>query len=215
MPWEVAEIQMNTCSTIFSSLALAICFVIPTQAQQPAGTAAPTSSPSTSAAPFKIAVIEMETFFNPEKGITRVVRAIEDLDQEFGPLKKEMHGLEQRYQALADEIAKGASTTDSRALQGKRFQAESLQRELRNKAEDAGQEFMKRLQHVLGPIEDDLRKAIGSYAGQRGITLVIDLDRARDLILYVAESTNVTQDFINEYNRRASAQAQPAKPPGN
>lgn len=172
------------------------------------------SAPSTSAVPFKIAVIEMETFFDPEKGIARVTRAIEGLDQEFGPLKKEMQGLEQRYRALADEIAKATSTTDSRTLHGKRFQAESLRRELRNKAEDAEQEFMKRLQQVLDLIEDDLRKAIGSYAGQRGISLVIDLGRARDLILYMAESANVTQDFINEHNRRTSSTTLPVKPSG-
>ena len=118
---------MKTYSTIFSSLALAVCFVIPARAQQPAGTAAAgASAPSTSAAPFKIAAIEMETFFSPEKGITSEVRAIEGLGQEFGPLKKAMPGMERRYQALVEEITKATSSTDSRALQGKRFQAESL-----------------------------------------------------------------------------------------
>ncbi len=68
---------MKPYSTIFSSLAMAVCFVIPASPQQPEGTAAAgASAPYTSAAPFKIAVIEMETFFNPEKGITCVVRAI-------------------------------------------------------------------------------------------------------------------------------------------
>jgi len=68
----------------------------------------------------------METFFSPEKGITSEVRAIEGLGQEFGPLKKAMLGMERRYQALVEEITKATSSTDSRALQGKRFQAESL-----------------------------------------------------------------------------------------
>lgn len=149
MLWEVMEIQIKTCSTIFSSLSLAVCFVITTQAQQPAGKTAGSSPPSTGASSFKIMVIEMEAFFDPENGISSVVRAIEGLNQEFGPLKKEMQGLEQRYQALADEIAKARSTTDSRALQEKRFQAESLRRGLRNKAEDAGREFMKRLHTPL------------------------------------------------------------------
>jgi hypothetical protein len=44
---------------------------------------------------------------------------------------------------------------------------------------------------------------------------VIDLDRARDLILYVTTSANVTQDFISEYNRRASSATPPTKPSGN
>lgn len=215
-PREVMEIQMKTCSAIFCSLALAACLVIPTLAQQPSGTtASSTSSPSTGSAPFKIAVIEMEAFYDPEKGITRMIRAIESLDQEFEPLRTELRGMRQRSQELADEIAKATPATDSRALQEKRFRAESMQRELRNKAEDAEQAFEKRLQQVLGPIDDDLLKAIASYAGQRGISIVIDRSKAQNVILYVAESADVTRDFINEYNRRASAPAPSIKPPGN
>jgi Skp family chaperone for outer membrane proteins len=186
------------------------------QAQQPSGVTAPSaSSLSTGAAPFKIAVIEMEAFYDPEKGITRLIRAIGSVDQEFEPLRKELRGMRQGYQGLADEIAKATSTTDSRALQENRFRAESMWRELRNKAEDAEQAFERRLQQILGPIEDDLQKAIAPYAEQRGISLVIDRAEARDVILYVAESANVTQDFIGEYNRRASSATPPAKPSGN
>jgi hypothetical protein len=45
--------------------------------------------------------------------------------------------------------------------------------------------------------------------------MVIDRSGAQDVILYVAESADVTRDFINEYNRRASAPAPPIKPPEN
>jgi hypothetical protein len=85
------EIQMKNRSTIFFSLSLAACLVILTLAQQPSGrTASSSSSPSTSSAPFKTAVIEMEALYDPKKGITRLIRAIESLDQEFEPLRKEL-----------------------------------------------------------------------------------------------------------------------------
>ncbi len=209
------ELQMKTRSIIFSSLALVICFVIPTHAQQPKETTASTSSPSTGAAPFKIVFIEMEAFYDPEKGITRLTRAIESVNQEFDPIRKELQDLQRRYQVLADEIANAAPGAGSKESQEKRFQAESMRRELRNKAEDAEQAFKKRLQQVLTPIEEDLQKALASYAERNGVSFVIDLDRAQDLILYSAESANVTQDFINEYNRRAPAPAAPVKPSGN
>jgi predicted RNase H-like nuclease (RuvC/YqgF family) len=139
------EIQMKTCSTIFLSLSLAACLVITALAQQPSGTtASSTSLPSTGSASFKIAVIEMEALYDPKKGITRLIRAIESLDQEFEPLRKELRVMRRRSQELADEIAKATPATDSRALQEKRSQAESMQRELRYKAEDAEQAFEKR-----------------------------------------------------------------------
>jgi hypothetical protein len=124
-PTEVMEIQMRTCSTIFYSLALAACLVISSLAQQSSGTtASSTSLPSAGSAPFKIAVIEREALYDPEKGITRLILAIESLGQEFEPLRKEPRGMRQRSRELADEIAKATPATDSRALQEKRFQAD-------------------------------------------------------------------------------------------
>jgi len=55
-----------------------------------------TSSPSTGSGPFKIAVIEMGVLYDPEKGIMRLIRAIESLDQEFEPLRKELRGMRKR-----------------------------------------------------------------------------------------------------------------------
>ena len=214
--WKVIEIQMKIYSTIFASFALVVCFVIPIQAQQPSGIPASSiSPPSAGAATFKIAVIEMEAFYNPEKGITRLIRAIEGMDQEFEPIKKELQDMRRRYQALTDELAKGNPSIDSKALKEKTFRADSLQRELRNKAEDAEQAFQKRLRQVIDPIEDDLQKAIASFAAQRGIALVIDLTSAQDVIIYAAESVNVTRDFIDEYNRRALPSSPHEKRPGN
>jgi hypothetical protein len=54
---------MKVCSTIFSTLALAICLVITDLAQQTSGT--PASSPFSSTTctfPFKIAVIEEDIY---------------------------------------------------------------------------------------------------------------------------------------------------------
>jgi uncharacterized coiled-coil DUF342 family protein len=61
----------------------------------------------------------MEALYDPKKGITRLIRAIESLDQEFEPLRKELRGMRRRSQELADELAKATPATDSRALQEK------------------------------------------------------------------------------------------------
>jgi hypothetical protein len=68
-------IQVKTYTTVFYYLALAVCLVFPIQAQQSSETTTQsTSSPSTGSAPFKIAVIKMEAFYDPEKGITSLIR---------------------------------------------------------------------------------------------------------------------------------------------
>jgi Skp family chaperone for outer membrane proteins len=204
---------MKSRSKIFFSLALAVCFAFPTWAQQPSNATAP-SAPSSSPGitPIKIAVIETEAFYDPEKGVTRLIRAMESLDREFDPINKELQTLQGRYQSLVDEIGRAAPATDSKVLQEKNFQAEAMRRELKNKADDAEQAFRRRMEEALAPIVEDLQKAVAAYAEQRGIAFVIDLDRARELVLFVSESANITRDFIKQFNLRAPAPPLPVKP---
>lgn len=189
---------------------LLICCIQPIAAQQSSATSN-NPPPPTSGKLTKIAVIDTEAFYDPDKGIARMVKAAKDVGQEFEPLNKELQERQQQYQTLADEINKLEPAADPRVIQEKKFEASRLQRELKNKSEDAETAFRKRLEAVLAPIEEDLLNALASYAEQRGIAVVIDGSRAQELILYVAEAADITRDFIAEYNRRAAA-TPPSKP---
>jgi Skp family chaperone for outer membrane proteins len=65
----------------------------------------------------------------------------------------------------------------------------------------------------LGPLQDDVFNALQTYAQQRGIAIVIDANRVP--VLYVADSVDITRDFITEYNRThpaTSAATTPGRP---
>ena len=171
------------------------------QANRPA-TPAPAATPSASLAVSKIAVINTDVFYDPKNGISRLVNAVKGVDQEFQPRRTELQGIRSRHQALIDEINKTASVADPKAIQQKRDQAESLQRELDFKAKEAEAAYNKRLQEALEPIFQDLNRVMDAFAKQRGIMMILDAGRLEDAIIYVIESSNITREFIAEYNRR-------------
>ena len=76
----------------------------------------------------------------------------------------------------------------------------TLTRRQRFSAADAD---FKRYQELFLPLQDDVSRALDAYAKARGITLIIDASQTP--ILYAAESIDVTQAFISEYNSKNPA----------
>jgi hypothetical protein len=60
----------------------------------------------------------------------------------------------------------------------------------------------------MEPLQNDLGNAVIAFAQSKGITLVLDANRVP--IIYAATSLDITQDFINDYNRKNPAGSAPA-----
>ena len=97
------------------------------------------------------------------------------------------------------EIRKTSTVADPKTIQAKQDQAEQLKRDIERKQQDAQAAVEKRQREVLGPLQEDVFNALQSYAQARGIAIVIDMNRVP--VLFVADSVDITRDFITEYNR--------------
>ncbi|MDT7543290.1 MAG: outer membrane protein [Acidobacteriota bacterium] len=205
---------MKSLRLIAAGVALAVVSIANASAQ----TARPaTSQPAAgnAAAPSltgKIAVIDSSAFADEKAGIARVVNAVKGISAQFQPLNNELQGMQTRYNTLAEEIQKTGAVADPKTLAAKQDQAEQLKRDMERKAQDAQVALEKRRSEVLGPLQDDVYNALQTYAQQRGIAIVIDSNRVP--VLYVADSVDITRDFIIEYNRThpAVAAATPGRP---
>jgi outer membrane protein len=194
-----------------ASVVLAVILVASAGAQtpgrQPAATAParpqPAAPASTSSAPpsltGKIAVIDSGAFTDEKAGINRVVNAMKGISQQFQPQSTELQGMQTRYNTLADEIQKTSAVADPKTLAAKQDQLAQLKTDMERKAQDAQAAVEKRQREVLGPLQEDVYNALSAYAQQRGISLVIDMNRVP--VLFVADSVDITRDFITEYNR--------------
>jgi outer membrane protein len=193
---------------ISSVFALAVFAQTPTPpTSRPNTTAsAPTSAPASSApaggtgAEGKIAYINTAKF---SSDIGELKTKIESLNSEFEPKKKEVQAEDEALANLKDKINKQGGTVSVQVRTQWVEEATVREKNLTRKREDYGQEGQKRLQDVTQPIYDKVGRFLESYCQQRGIVMVFEGGAAQQagILLFAAQATDITDDFIKEYNK--------------
>jgi Skp family chaperone for outer membrane proteins len=199
------------------SALIVVAFATSVSAQQPAGrpAAQPTPTPTVSApsaqAPVvalpmsKMAVIYTDLFLDQKTGIAKFSSVLAKLNGEYQAVKNELSQMQTRGQQLEDEINKlqnapAGTPIDQRSLQTKVEQFEQLKKDIQRKAEDAQAAYNRRKQELFTPVEVEVRKALEAFARARGINVIID--GASVPLMYAAESIDITNAFIADFNAK-------------
>lgn len=192
---------------------LAALLAVAASAQtRPGTTTAPQSVPAASNAPVpdtRIAFIDTSAF-GDDKGIARYINAMKSLEGEFVPRTKELEGMQTRLKAIADEVNKlngGSAVVDPKTIQARTDEGEKLQRDMKYKDEQLKADMSKRYNDVVGPISQDIGRALDQFAKQRGITMILDISKLAPAVLTINPAMDVTQAFITEYNSAHPATA--------
>ncbi|HZE71602.1 MAG TPA: OmpH family outer membrane protein [Pyrinomonadaceae bacterium] len=170
-------------------------------AQQPAATPAPQSTGTVPES--KIALIYSNQFLDPKTGIAKFNTLMNTLNREFQPRQTELNQLQQRIQTSQDEINKiqaASQVVDQRSLQAKVDALEQLKKDYQRKGEDAEAAYQKRQGEIFAPLQEDIEKALGVFAKQRGINVIIDASRVP--LVYAADSIDITRAFIADFNSK-------------
>jgi outer membrane protein len=159
----------------------------------------------------RIAVINTLAF-DDKTGITKYVNAMNTLEAEFKPSATELQTLANRLQTLQkdiqtlqDQIAAGKVPVDKNAAQAKVDEFENLKRDFTRKQEDYKAKIERRGQTLMGPVRQDISRAIQDYAKQKGYSLILDaakLDESGFILGIGDDKVDVTKDFIAFYNAR-------------
>lgn len=171
--------------------------------------------------PVKIGIINTFAFGDEKAGITKYINAVKAINTEFTPTQTELETMNTKFNNLAKEIqvfrdqaSSGKVPIDEKTVQAKVDEAEKLQRDLKFKQEDAKARYEKRQQAVIGPVMQDIGKALQDFAKQKGFTLLFDIakDEAGLLLAIGDDKIDVTKDFITFYNARPATTATTATP---
>jgi len=154
----------------------------------------------------KIALVNTDEFADEKTGITRLVAAMKRVDGEFQPRRTELQTLQQQIEKATADLTKAQPLQDARVSQQQADKIEGMKTEFKRKGEDAQAAYQKKLQDVLGPIYDDIGKALDTYAKAHGITLILDVTKIQG-ILSASESLDITRPFITEFNSKNPATA--------
>jgi outer membrane protein len=176
---------------------------------QPKPTTTPAPAPSTQTAALpetKIALVNTDEFADEKTGINRLVAAMKRVDGEFQPRRTELQTLQTTIEKATADLSKAGPLQDAKVTQQQTDKLEGMKTEFKRKGEDAQAAYQKRLQDVLGPVYDDIGKALDAYAKAHGITLILDVTKVQGIVS-ASESLDITRPFITEFNSKNPATA--------
>ena len=191
---------------------VALC-ALPVMAQtRPAAGAPATPAQANVAVPeSKIALIYSDAFLDSKAGIARFNTLVGTLNREFQPRQAELQTLQQKIQALTDDITKTAAVADPKTIQSKQEQLDQLKKDFQRKGEDAQAAYDRRRKEIFTPLQDDIGKALEVYAKGHNINVIIDGSQVP--LVYAADALDITRAFINDFNSKNPATAAVTTPP--
>ena len=159
----------------------------------------------------KIAVINTAMF---QAQVFEFKARIEALNRQFEPRVKDVQALADRITALETTVKAQASTISPAKMAEQAEQIESMKKDYQRKAEDLQADANRARDKAFEPIQAKLGKFAEQYTATRGIIMLIDLANAvqSGTLLWYDRRSDVSQDFINEYNKANPAPATPASP---
>ena len=159
-------------------------------------------------APARIALINTDAFYDQKVGITKLVNANKQLDTEFAAQIKELQDGGTKLQAIATELQNmqklPPAVLNQSSYNAKQEEGEILERQLQRKKTDLEDAISKRRKLVVAPVSADIGKAITEFGNKHGFGAIFDVNKLGEsgVLLFLAESGDVTKDFIVFYNAR-------------
>ncbi len=200
------------------AVALLSALALPALAQTPTPPARSTTAPAAAAATGgtgaegKVAVLNTGAF---RTGVIELKAKLDALNVEFEPKRKELEALQADVENLKNKINTQGNTVSAAVRNGWVEEGTEKERRFKRLSEDYDALAQKRLGDIQGPIYDKVGKLLEGYCQQRGIVLVIEAGAAQQagVLLFAAAATDITEDFMKEYNKANPGSAAPAAAP--
>jgi Skp family chaperone for outer membrane proteins len=182
----------------------------PTFAQAP-GTQPRPQAPATNIPVSKVAVIFSEAFQDSKAGIARFTVLLTKLNSEFQKTQDELNQTAQRISQLNEDVNKTRTVADPKVTQQKIDQLDQLKKDYQRKGEDAQAAYQRRRGEILGPLQEDVGKALSAYARSHAITIIIDGSQVQGIV-YASDLIDITRAFISDFNIKNPATASVTTP---
>jgi Skp family chaperone for outer membrane proteins len=166
---------------------------------RPAAGAPQTARPAGPIPTGRVACIDFGVF--PQR-VTQMKRVYDSLNAQFATQGKELQSLQDRLGALQAQTQQGTASPQQQEQMAQQF--EQLKKEFDRKKEDLDVAARRAYQQAMTPVQEKMNTAINEFARARGIVVVVNLAQARQTgsLLYFSPATDVTEAFIEEYNKK-------------
>ncbi len=178
----------------------------PATQPKPTTTPSATGSATGNVPDTKLALVDTDAFLDEKAGILRLVAAAKKVEAEFAPRRTELQNLQAQVDQMTADLQKTSAVQDPKVSAQKQDAIEQKKRDITRKTEDAQSEYQKRLQALLGPVYDEIGKALDAFAKAHGITLILDVTKVQGIVS-ADGSLDITKAFITEFNSKNPATA--------
>jgi len=167
----------------------------------------------------KIAVVNTQAF---PQAIGELKQKYDAVEKQFQPRYQQLQAMETQLKQMENDIQVKCPQLTAENCQTLQRNYEDLKKKATRDYEDAKADYDRTIDAQTKPVRDKLFQFLNTYAGQRGIVLVINLAGAAQTgsLAYWNPGTDITDDFVAEYNKAnpvpggapASSPLQPAPP---
>jgi outer membrane protein len=190
----------------FAAISAATVAAQPKPGTTPAPPATATGSTTGNVPEAKLALVDTDQFLDDKAGILRLVSAAKKVENEFQPRRAELQNLQSQMDKMTADLQKASPVQDPKVSAQQQDAIDQKKREMQRKTEDAQSAYQKRLQDMLGPVYDDIGKALDAFAKAHGITLILDVTKIQGIVS-ADGSLDITKAFIAEFNSKNPATA--------
>jgi outer membrane protein len=183
------------------SLVLSVAAVAAAQATPPAAPSA--------AAPTKTAVINIQAAIATTKDGQG---AAADLEKRFGPKKDDLAKRQQEITDLKDKLQRNGNTLSQPVKDDMQRQIDSKTRGFNYDMQDAQSEYETEQRKLVDDIGGKLVQIIEKYAQSNGIAIVLDVSNQNTPVLYASNSSDITKEIIDLYDKTAASLPATARP---
>jgi Skp family chaperone for outer membrane proteins len=159
----------------------------------------------------KVAIIDSMVFRDE---VLELKAKYEKLQAEFAPKARDLESM-QTSMANKQKVLQDNKTLTPPQAQKLNDEIEQLKKEYNRALQDSQELAGKREKAETEAIVDKIFKFLEQYCAKHGITTVFDARRLQEtgVVVYAAPPSNITKDFIGEYNKANPVQtaANPAK----
>src|ERR1051325_4405559 len=154
----------------------------------------------------KVALVDTDQFLDEKAGIVRLVSAAKKVEAEFQPRRTSLKTLNDQIDKMTADLQKASPVQDPKVSAQQQDAIDQKKREITRKTEDAQSAYQARMQALLGPVYDEIGKALDAFAKAHGITLILDVTKVQGIVS-ADGSLDITKQFITEFNSKNPATA--------
>lgn len=155
----------------------------------------------------RIGIIDILAF---REQIGELKARYDKLNVEFSTIYQELESMQTKLAAQEKTLNENKTLTPAQAskLSG---EFEAGKKEYQRRLEDTQALARRREQEETEAIYDKLSKYLDQYCLKHGITSVFDARRLQEtgVVVYASYQSNITEDFVKEYNQLNPAPAKP------